>query len=246
VCSSDLYTLRAIREITAYNNGKDSGRYGQFLRDNRPSPLTMGRAGVVAHTIDMSTLDRERHNMFKVANTIINKPMEVLNKGLYKGLGAILRTDPTSLEASLRSTYGSVDNFNRYALWLMAKDGKVRAPEDYSSLSKLISNDWSLKRSIEKAFSSDVVDRISSNGKFLAPMTDEDASAFSRKFSFVYDELPDWWKLVKAFYNPFASFTYNSYRILGNSMSTYPARVAGLYLTLNILNNAVLKDTLGV
>ena len=240
------YTLRAIREITAYSNGKDSGRYGQFLRDNRPSPLTMGRAGVVAHTIDMSTLDRERHNMFKVANTIINKPMEILNKGLYKGLGAILRTDPTSLEASLRSTYGSVDNFNRYALWLMAKDGKVRAPEDYSSLSKLISNDWSLKRSVEKAFSSDVVDRISSNGKFLAPMTDEDASAFSRKFSFVYDELPDWWKLVKAFYNPFASFTYNSYRILSNSMSTYPARVAGLYLTLNILNNAVLKDTLGV
>lgn len=240
------YTARAVKDILAHANGQNSGRYSHFLQDNRPKPLTMARPGASATMLDMSTLDRERHAIFKVAHTVLNRPMEIVNKGIYKGLAAIKNQDPIALEARMRAVYGSVDNINRYALWMMAKDGKVRAPEDYSGLAQLLNKDWAMKRSVEKAFSSDVVDRITSNGKFLNPMSDDDAAAFSRKFSFVYDEMPDFWKLVKAVYNPFASFTYNSYRILHNSLTTYPARVAGLYLAMNVMNNAVLKDQFGI
>lgn len=240
------YTVKALNDMKAYRSGGDSGKYGQFLQDNKPKPLTMARYGVTAHSIDMSTLDRERHAAFKMMHTVFNKPMEILNSGIYKTLGALTGKDPTNIEAQARAMYGQIDNMTRYAIWLMAKEGKVRAPEDYSSISKLISEDYALKRSIEKAFSSDVVHTITSNGKYLSPMSDSDASAFARKFSFVYDELPDAWKLIKAVWNPFASFTYNSYRILYNSMTTYPARVAGLYLALSVANNAILQDGLGI
>ncbi len=240
------YTLKAMNDINNYSKGLDSGQYSRFLRENKNKPLTMARYGVTAHTIDMSSLDRERHAAFKAFHTIFNKPLEIVNSGLYKTLGAVLNQDPTNIEARMRAGYGAIDNITRYALWKMAKEGKARAPEDYSSLSSLISQDYALKRSIEKAFSSDVVNTISANGKYLAPMSDSDASAFSRKFSFVYDELPDAWKLVRAVWNPFASFTYNSYRILYNSMTTYPARVAGLYLALSVANNAILKDKFGI
>ena len=240
------YTLRALKDIAAYEANKPSESYARYLSMNKPSPLSMARAGIIPHTLDMGSFDRERHAAFRVAHGVLNKPMEIINTGLYKALGAITQKDPTSLEARMRSLYGQVDNMNRYALWLMAKDGKVRAPENYSSLAKLISKDFALQRAIQKAFSSDIVDSVAANGRFLAKMSDADASAFARKFSFVYDELPPVWKMVKSFWNPFASFTYNSYRILHNSMTTYPARVAGLYMGLSIMNNALLKDTFGI
>lgn len=239
-------TLKAIKDILAYRSGKESGSYAEYLQDNKPKPLTMARYGITPHTLDMSTLDRERYAAFKVMHTIINKPLEILNSAVYKTVGALSGKDPSTLEAKARDLYGQIDNMTRYALWIAAKEGKARAPEDYSSLSRLLSSDRALRKAVTKAYSSDIIDSITSNGRYLAPMSNADASAYARKFSFVYDELPEAWKLVRSIWNPFVSFTYNSYRILYNSMATYPARVASLYLAMSVINNAVMKDGLGI
>jgi hypothetical protein len=77
-------------------------------------------------------------------------------------------------------------------------------------------------------------------------MNSEDAAMYANKFSFLYDGLPPAWSLVKNVWNPFASFTYNSFRIAHNSMKTYPVKVLATYMGIHLFNELLLKGQYGM
>lgn len=246
------YSTRAISAIIAARDSKgaqhnkDVALYEEFLKYNPRKPLSLARQGDRPFTTPTSKLDREKHHIFKTANTIVNKPMEVINKGIFNAAAKLWGTDPHLLEANLRGAYGMIDDITKFAIWMAAKEGRVSAPEDWSSLAKMFNRDSELSKSAAKIYSTDIVDTIKSNGKYLKAMSSEDAARYANKFSFLYDGLPPAWSLVKNVWNPFASFTYNSYRIAHNSMKTYPTKVLATYLGVHLFNELFLKGQYGM
>ncbi len=246
------YAIKAMRIMRGYAGNEGATELANFKLQNRTVPMANARFSAEPFANMHSIKQEELSKMYKIASMALVKPLQIGNKIASKSLQTVLNTnmtkgalrslgvdtsDPFMMMAGLRNLYGAVDEISKFAVFLAAKEGKIKAPTATTWINnkfKQAGNDAFTEFSNlygANQFRKDIGDGT------LGKMSNEDAFKFARQFSFTYEQLPKFFQGLRTYYNPFISFVYNSGRILGNAMKMYPFRTIATYVALKEMNN---------
>lgn len=252
------YVSRSMKTIMSGGSKGDVDLFLEYKQLSPTIPLSVPRYSLEEFTIPKelkfgSTGTRLAYN---VLSGILTGPLKVANRVGFGALTKFLRSsmgepiakkmnlsevDSFHVVARLRTLYGLVDEISKFAVYLAAREGRIKAPEYVRNPAlkhlrgKFLKVAPELKPSLDSLVGQ----------TYMTEMTPKEAIRFAEKFSFTYYELPKAWRVMRNIVNPFISFVYNSGKIVYHSFKLYPMRTLAFMSMFSILNEA-LEDEYGI
>jgi len=263
VASKYFNLARKVLKDGGADNPYYASLFSKYRAKNPLTPLSSPRyqLGTFSNPYEARVEDSSKpYSPYKIARNLTGVSlMEKVNNITFKGLMSVLKTvtpnamkqndidtsDPYMFQVGLRNSYGKIDDITKFAIFLAAKEGKMKAPDAIHNMFSDVSRKMSLSPELDTLYEDSKLAHIRRSKGYYTALSDEDAMKLANDFSFTYGELPKMFQYGRTFMNPFISFLYNSGRITKNTLASYPIRTVSMFLGWQAISQ-LMERTMGV